>query len=226
MVLCTLRTDHASVRGEELKLSFVGKSGVRHERVLSDRAVSAVVRRCRELPGQELFQYVDDDGAVRSIGSGDVNAWLAQATGAAVTAKDFRTWQASAHALELTLAACLDGKTPRRPLEVLAAVAHRLGNTVAVCRKSYVHPTVLGCATALVDSEERARLLQRRWARTAPPGTRGLSVAERRLMGLLREAASRAGRSSGRGVAGLSGGSPQPQPAPGRAVSAPAGGCA
>ena len=115
-----------------------------------------VVRRCRELPGQELFQYIEADGSLRRIGSGDVNAWLAEVAGTRVTAKDFRTWHGSVQALELTLAACAEGALPCRAQEVLAQVARRLGNTPAVCRKAYVHPQVLALGAALADAAARA----------------------------------------------------------------------
>ena len=90
--LSTLRNRHAAVRGAELTLSFVGKSGVRHAAKLHDRRVARVVRRCRELPGQELFQYLDEEGVPQPIDSGDVNAYLREIGGEAFTAKDFRTW--------------------------------------------------------------------------------------------------------------------------------------
>jgi DNA topoisomerase-1 len=186
--LSTLHTRHAGVRGDELRLSFVGKSGVRHEVCVSDRRVARVVRRCRELPGQELFQYVDEDGGVHGIDSADVNAWLAQAAGRRVTSKDFRTWHGSVHALELTLAACADGSAPCKPQDVLGGVARRLGNTPAVCKKAYIHPRVLALGSALADDAARAELRRQRWAQApaAAAAVRGLSGAERRLLALLR----------------------------------------
>ena len=183
--LSTLRTQHAGVRGDELRLSFSGKSGVRHEVRISDRRVARVVRRCRELPGQELFQYVDDTGAVHRIDSADVNAWLAEAAGTRVTAKDFRTWHGSVQALELTLAACAEGAAPCKPQDIVAGVARRLGNTPAVCRKAYVHPRVLALGTVLGDATQRSALRGRRWAQAASV-PRGLNAAERRLLALLR----------------------------------------
>jgi len=162
--LSTLRTRHAGVRGDELRLSFAGKSGVRHEVSVSDRRIARVVRRCRELPGQELFQYVDEAGAPRRIDSADVNAWLAQSAGTRVTAKDFRTWHGSVQALELTLAACAEGAPPCKPQDILAAVARRLGNTPAVCRKAYIHPRVLALGAALADAVQRSALRGQPWA--------------------------------------------------------------
>lgn len=186
--LSTLHNRHAGVRGAELRLSFVGKSGVRHEVRLTDRRVARVVRRCQELPGQELFQYVDDEGAIGRLGSSDVNAWLAQAGGALpedqrVTAKDFRTWHGSVQALALTLAACGAEPAPSAAA-VVAEVARRLGNTPAVCRKAYIHPQVLALGDALASPEGRAEVLARPWV-GSPPAVRGLGLAERQLMGLL-----------------------------------------
>lgn len=183
--LSTLRARHAGPAGDAIKLGFVGKSGVRHEVLVTDRRVARIVRRCRELPGQELFQWVDGAGGMHRIGSADVNAWLAEAAGVRVTAKDFRTWHASVLALDLVLAACAEGAEPCRAPQVLAAVARRLGNTPAVCRKSYVHPRVLALAEGLADDAARCTLRALPWA-LQPPARRGLTVAERRLVGLLR----------------------------------------
>ena len=193
--LSTLRDRHAAVRGATLKLSFVGKGGVRHEARVDDRRVARVVRRCQELPGQTLFQYVDEEGQLRRVGSTDVNAWLAEHGRSAITAKDFRTWHGSVQALELTLAACADGAEPVNAQHVLAQVARRLGNTVAVCRKAYVHPGVLALGERLVDDAVRASLRQQSWV-TKPPARRGLGLHERQLLGLLR--AARRGRAKTR----------------------------
>jgi DNA topoisomerase-1 len=185
--LTTLRCRHAGVRAAEVRLSFKGKSGVRHEVRLDDARVAAVVRRCRQLPGQELFQYCDPDGTVRRITSADVNEYLAQAAGVRITAKDFRTWHGSVLALQFTLEACGGECARGAAKEVIAQVARRLGNTVAVCRKSYIHPAVLELGTALGDAETRAALLGERWAGPAAPAAQGrrLSAAERRLVALL-----------------------------------------
>jgi DNA topoisomerase-1 len=182
--LSTLRTRHAVVRGDELQLSFVGKGGVRHRLSLGDRRVAGVVRRCRELPGQELFQYVDADGSTRRVDSSDVNDWLAETAGWRLTAKHFRTWHGSVQALELTLAACADAAVSCRQQDVLIDVARRLGNTPAVCRKAYVHPRVLELGHALSDARARHRLRGQRWV-IRPPARSGLSLSERRLLALL-----------------------------------------
>lgn len=190
--LSTLRNRHAGIKGDAIELSFVGKSGVRHQVRLADRRVARIVRRCRELPGQELFRYVDEDGVSHPVGSADVNAWLAEAAGQRVTAKDFRTWHGSVLALQLTLQACADGADPCRPQQVVEGVAQRLGNTAAVCRKAYIHPRVLALGEALSDASARAALRGQPWA-AAPGAKTGLAAAERQLMALLR---SRAGKSA------------------------------
>jgi DNA topoisomerase-1 len=185
--LTTLRCHHAGVRAAQVRLSFQGKSGVRHEVELDDARVAPVVRRCRQLPGQELFQYCDPDGAVRRITSADVNDYLAEAAGTRVTAKDFRTWHGSVLALEFTRRACAGECARGAAKEVIAQVARRLGNTAAVCRKSYIHPAVLELGAALADAEARAALRTARWAGAVAPAAQGhrLTAAERRLLALL-----------------------------------------
>ena len=198
--LTTLRTRHAGVRDTEVRLSFKGKSGVRHEVTLSDRRVAAVVRSCKALPGQELFQYADADGSVRKVSSADVNDYLCRIAGTRVTAKDFRTWHGSVLALEFTRAACAGERVAGAAKQVVAQVAARLRNTVAVCRKSYIHPKVLELGALLGDDEARAALLQQRWAQAAANGPgRALSAAERRLMALLGPLAPRRA-ARGRGI--------------------------
>ncbi len=190
--LTTLRTRHAGVSDTAVKLTFKGKSGVRHEVRLDDRRVAAVVRRCKALPGQELFQYVDSDGDTHKVSSSDVNDYLAEIAGTHVTAKDFRTWHGSVLALEFTRLACAGERERGAATQVIAQVAARLGNTVAVCRKSYIHPAVLALGPALGDDESRCGLLQQRWvAAGASTRARSLSAAERRLMALLDPVAMR-----------------------------------
>ncbi|HEY1131274.1 MAG TPA: DNA topoisomerase IB [Roseateles sp.] len=183
--LSTLRSWHVGVKGDAIELSFVGKSGIRQSARVTDRRVARIVRRCRELPGQELFRYRDANGGSHAVDSADVNAWLAEAAGLRVTAKDFRTWHGSVLALQLMLQACADDAEPCRLPQVLQGVAQRLGNTAAVCRKAYIHPRVLGLGEALEDAQARAALLGRRWA-VAPRARAGLTEAECQLMGLLR----------------------------------------
>jgi DNA topoisomerase-1 len=177
--LTTLRTRHARLQGGVVRLSFRGKSGVRHEVEIKDPRVGKVVRRCLHLPGQELFQYRDDTGEVRSVSSSDVNDFLHQLCGERFTAKDFRTWHGSVLALETLRTLCASGE-PFTQKQVLAAVSAILGNTPAVCRKAYVHPAVL----ALCAQQSGGTVGE---APSALP-VRNLSAAEQRLVAFLRRA--------------------------------------
>jgi DNA topoisomerase-1 len=173
--LTTLRNRHADVKGSTLRLRFKGKHGIVHDVSVEDPRVARIVRRCQAMPGQDLFEYEDEEGAVRCIGSSDVNDYLREASGADFTAKDFRTWHATVHALELAKAPVKEGQTRPTAKEILAEVASRLGNTVAVCKKAYVHPRVLELASQeLVDE-----------AAAAPKPRTGLSRAEVDLLHFL-----------------------------------------
>jgi DNA topoisomerase-1 len=144
--LTTMEDRHVQVVGPRVVFRFRAKSGVRQEIDLEDPELAASVRRCRDLPGQRLFQYLDENGARQSIESGDVNAYLREITGSDFTAKDFRTWAATVlaacalrdHAHETTVKA-----RKSAVVKAIDAVAQKLGNTRAVCRKAYIHPAVL-----------------------------------------------------------------------------------
>ncbi|WP_423600473.1 DNA topoisomerase IB [Roseateles sp. MS654] len=180
--LSTLLSRHVKVKGDALLLSFPGKSGVRHQLAVRDDRVAALVRRCRDLPGQELFGYEDESGNAHRIDASDVNDWLASTGGPTCSAKVFRTWHASVLALDLLHDHARAGTAPVEALkQTVKDVAARLGNTAAVCRKSYIHPAVLEWG----QSDRLEALPAQRWM-TSPPAAAGLSVAERRLMGLLR----------------------------------------
>jgi len=144
--LTTLRGRHATVRAGGVRFRFRGKSGVMHAVGVADRHVARVVRRCQGLPGQELFAYVADDGSVRDVGSGDVNEYLRAVAGSEFSAKDFRTWAGTLVAACALAAMPLPESQRQRRRAVVGAVkqvAAQLGNTVAVCRRSYIHPAVL-----------------------------------------------------------------------------------
>ena len=144
--LTTLRNKHVRIEGARLEFHFRGKSGIEHQIELTDRRLARIVRRCRELPGYELFQYLDAQGDRGSIDSEDVNDYLRRISGQDYTAKDFRTW---AGTLLAALALCEIGKfasqahAKKNLGRAIAAVAERLGNTPAICRKCYVHPAVV-----------------------------------------------------------------------------------
>jgi DNA topoisomerase-1 len=144
--LTTLRNTHADVTSTSIRFRFRGKSGIEHEVGVSDRRLARVVRQCQELPGQALFQYVDESGEVHGVESGDVNAYLREITGADVTAKDFRTWAGTVLAASALCenGACESAADMKRSvIAAIDAAAASLGNTRAICRSCYIHPTVL-----------------------------------------------------------------------------------
>jgi DNA topoisomerase-1 len=144
--LTTLRRTHASVEGPRVRFRFRGKSGKDHVVSVRDRRLAAIVAECRQLPGTALFQYVDAAGRRRRVDSDDVNAYLREITGRDFTAKDFRTWASTvlaARALEKSDTAPTKAAAKRTVVSAVTAVADRLGNTAAICRKSYVHPAVV-----------------------------------------------------------------------------------
>lgn len=146
--LTTLRNRHVKVEGDELRFAFKGKSGKSWRLGLQDRRVARIVRQSQELPGQELFQYVDADGQPRDVSSDDVNEYLREIAGAEVTAKDFRTWAGTVLAA-LALQECErftnQAGAKRNIRAAIESVAARLGNTPTICRKCYVHPEILDC---------------------------------------------------------------------------------
>jgi DNA topoisomerase-1 len=144
--LTTMKNRHATVRGAKIKFQFRGKSGKEHVVEVEDRRVAKIVRACQDLPGQELFQCVDDEGQKHHVGSGDVNDYLREITGQDFTAKDFRTWAGTIFtASELRRLGPVDSETGLKENVVAAvkATAQSLGNTPAVCRKSYIHPAII-----------------------------------------------------------------------------------
>jgi DNA topoisomerase-1 len=192
--LTTLRTRHAHVNGTKVEFKFRGKSGVPHQAEVTDRRLAQIVKRCQSLPGQELFQYLDEDGQPQTIDSEDVNAYLHEITGQDFTAKDFRTWVGTVLAAQALQAfESFDSATQAKKnvVQAIENVAKRLGNTPSVCRKCYVHPAILDAyldgtladtlkqraeqelAAALPDlpAEEAAvlALLQQRLNQEAPP---------------------------------------------------------
>jgi DNA topoisomerase-1 len=144
--LTTMRDHHVDVSGSSLRFEFRGKSGVQHSVDLRDRKLAGIVKRSQELPGQELFQYLDENGERHSIGSSDVNEYLREITGQDFTAKDFRTWAGTvlaAKALQEFEAWDSKAQAKRNIVRAIESVAKRLGNTKAVCKKCYIHPAVL-----------------------------------------------------------------------------------
>jgi DNA topoisomerase-1 len=144
--LTTMRDHHVEVSGSTVHFEFKGKSGVEHEIDLRDRRLAAIVKRSQELPGEDLFQYIDEDGERRTISSDDVNAYLKEISGEDFTAKDFRTWAGTLLAAEaLAGFESFDTETTAKKnvVQAIERVAARLGNTATICRKCYVHPAVI-----------------------------------------------------------------------------------
>ncbi len=170
----TLRKRHAELTGKTLRLRYKGKGGKLREVTLSDGSLTRLVRKMQDLPGQNLFKYVDEDGDVQAVGSSDVNEYLAETMGERFTAKNFRTWHGSVMAFQCLLEGA--GELPIKAL--LDCVADRLGNTPAVTRKSYIHPAVID----LVERQEEWRTKTR-----LPRATKWLTREERGLIELLQE---------------------------------------
>ncbi|MDP8905761.1 MAG: DNA topoisomerase IB [Chloroflexota bacterium] len=188
--LTTLRDRHARIGGTSVQLSFRGKGGKMVRVGLRNRRLARIVRQCQELPGQRLFQYVDQEGTPQAIDSDDVNAYLREAMGDDYSAKDFRTWAATvlaARALrELGELGEEESKVPtrRRVASAVAEVAGTLGNTPAICRSSYIHPQIID---AYVDGTLAAVLVQRAEQELSAEGNGSLDQDERWVLSFLRD---------------------------------------
>ena len=144
--LTTLRDRHVAIEGSRIHISFRGKSGKHHETDINDRRLARIVKDCRDLPGYELFQYLDDEGERHTVGSAEVNEYLREVTGEEITAKDFRTWagtQLAAEALREFEAFDSEAERKRAVVRAVEKVAKHLGNTPTICRRCYIHPAVL-----------------------------------------------------------------------------------
>jgi DNA topoisomerase-1 len=149
--LTTMRDGHARINGSSVRFEFRGKSGVKHTIDLRDKRLTRIIRACRDLPGHELFQWLDAGGVRQSIGSADVNTYLRDLAGGDFTAKDFRTWAGTvlaARALRDMPAWKTQAEARRQVVRAVELVAGQLGNTKAVCRKSYIHPAVFEMHTS------------------------------------------------------------------------------
>jgi DNA topoisomerase I len=190
--LTTMRDGHVRVQGSKVRFMFRGKSGIEHALELDDRRLARIVRQCRDLPGQELFQYRDEEGRVVDVGSGDVNAYLKEITGEDFTSKDFRTWAGTVLAAGLLRdfeAVDSQAKAKKNVVRAIEEVAKKLGNTKAVCRKCYVHPAVID---AYLDGSIVKTVAQR--AKRAARAIGTMTEAEAAVLGLLqRRLAKKAG---------------------------------
>jgi DNA topoisomerase I len=184
--LTTMRDHHVAVSGSMLRFHFRGKSGKEHAVDVRDPRLARIVRRCQELPGQELFQYVDEGGARQTIDSADVNAYLREIAGDEFTAKDFRTWAGTvlaALALAEVKAFTSKRQARRNIVRAVESVARRLGNTPAICRKGYVHPAVIDAYLDGVTLDA----FRRRTERAITEDIGGLSRDEAVVLGMLQQ---------------------------------------
>jgi DNA topoisomerase-1 len=175
--LTTLRNHHVRILGGQIELDFRAKSGIRHRSIVSDRKLARIVKRCRDLPGSELFQYIADDGNRHSIDSGDVNEYLRAISRREITAKDFRTWAGTILAVLALHELNTERPTKTHCLQVVRQVAKQLGNTPAVCRKCYIHPAVL---ESFLGGSMRFR-----WANSEGTPAAGICAIERELIRFL-----------------------------------------
>jgi len=201
--LTTLHNRHVKVDGSEIAFHFRGKSGVFHDIELHDRRLARIIARTRELPGQELFQYIDKEGERHSVDSSDVNDYLRTITGEEYTAKDFRTWSGTVlAALALQEFEKFDSETQAKKniVRAIESVAAKLGNTPSICRKCYVHPAVLESyldGSLLEGMRARARQqMQDDLQALAPEEAAVLALLQQRLQGALKPGA-RAAAGSG-----------------------------
>lgn len=184
--LTTLRTKHVEVHGSQVTFDFQGKSKVHHTVSLEDRRLARIIKQCEDLPGYELFQYVDEDGERHAIDSADVNEYLREITGQHFTAKDFRTWAGSVLACDLLRGmGAFENATQAKKNVVAAikAVAAKLGNTPSVCRKCYVHPAVLEAYLGGISAQEAKAELEQEISEHSS----ALRMEERALLRLLEQ---------------------------------------
>jgi DNA topoisomerase I len=181
--LTTMQDQHAKINGATVRFEFRGKSRVQHAVDLRDARLARIIKACRDLPGYELFQYVDDDGARQAVDSADVNTYVRDASGEDFTAKDFRTWAGTVLAAKALAAAAAfrsNADAKRKVVAAIESVARRLGNTKSVCRKCYIHPAILDAymdgATIETITARAARLRR---------STAGLTAEEAAVVGLI-----------------------------------------
>jgi len=183
--LSTLKNKHVKIKGNTLRLSFVGKKGVKQDVRVTDKRLARLVRQCMEIPGQDLFQYYTTGKEYRSIDSGRINNYIKDITGSDFTAKDFRTWGGTLEALR-QLAACYrsqDTLPPKKAIvQVLDCVADKLGNTRAVCKSSYVYPLLLEA----FEQDKLGKYLKK-VRQTSAATTLGLAQDEQVLIRFLKE---------------------------------------
>jgi DNA topoisomerase-1 len=183
--LATLRNRHVNVSGSTIRFEFRGKSGVEHALDINDRRLARIIKRCQDLPGYELFQYLDDEGRRHTIDSSDVNEYIRQIAGEEFSTKDFRTWAGTvlaARALRQFEIAESASQSKRNIVQAIEAVAKKLGNTKAVCRQCYIHPAVIEAYT----DGSLSRVLGRRMRKEPSDSLFKLEAEEAAVLGLFR----------------------------------------
>jgi DNA topoisomerase I len=181
--LTTLKDKHVSIRGDNILFSFTGKKGIHHSISLKNKKLARIVKQCRDIPGKELFQYYDNEGRRNAIDSGMLNDYIKNATGQEFSAKDFRTWAGSLHALEALKKmedAGSDAGKKKNIISMLEEVSTKLGNTKTVCKKYYVHPGII----RLYEEDRLAHYIKT--AAKKAGHIAGLSAGEQTLMKVLR----------------------------------------
>lgn len=182
--LTTLKDRHVTFNGNSVKFAFKGKKGISHTIQLKSKRLATIIKKCRDVPGKELFQYYDEEGNHHSIDSGSVNNYIREISGADFTAKDFRTWAGTVHAfLALKSIGCCETKTDakKRMVEAIDIVSDHLGNTRSVCKKYYVHPLIL----SLYESKELEKYMQELEEIEKDDNKASLSPEEKTVMKIL-----------------------------------------
>jgi DNA topoisomerase I len=184
--MTTMRNQHVDVRGAKVRFHFKGKSGKDHIIDVKDRQLAKIVKKCQDLPGHELFQYMNENGALRTVESSDVNTYLRQVSGQDLTAKDFRTWGGTVvatNALEDLGVFESETQSKKNVVEAIKMTAKQLGNTPAICRKCYVHP---GLIDAYLDGS-LLNFFKQYDERTKKPAMEGLRPDEARVLAFLEQ---------------------------------------
>lgn len=185
--LTTLKDKHAKITGDKVMFSFKGKKGVYHDITLQNRRLARAVKQCRDVPGKELFQYYDEQGQRKPIDSGMVNSYIHEAAGSDFSAKDFRTWAGSLQALQAFRSigeAVTESNCKKNIVQVLDAVSKKLGNTRTVCKKYYVHPSLV----KLYEDKKLINYLAELDKLEEPDDKSGLTAEEQVLMKILQKA--------------------------------------
>lgn len=184
--LTTLKDKHVKINGDKISFSFTGKKGIAHNITLKNRRLAKTVQACRDIPGKELFQYYDSEGARKSIESGLVNKYIKEATGGDFSAKDFRTWAGTLNALRYFKSVGQAGDDAERKKNVIAVldeVSKKLGNTRTVCKKYYVHPGLI----QLYEENNLDKYLKELDTIEKPDDLTGLTSEEKVLMKILQQ---------------------------------------